>query len=140
MGPWATANYCRAGIKSLRGTLGLSGMVSTVPGYLPVQYGTFLRVCVKPYKLLLQSLLYKLGWTGKSFSLYPTARILHCHLFTTTCTVPVLHGRIIQITNCIQADRRLQSGDISHQYGKQSLFVICSSLRRPIFLFFVLFS
>jgi hypothetical protein len=23
LGPWATANYCRAGIKSLRGTVGL---------------------------------------------------------------------------------------------------------------------
>jgi hypothetical protein len=30
LGPWVTANYCRAGIKSLRGTFGI---------FLPLQYG-----------------------------------------------------------------------------------------------------
>ncbi len=36
MGPWATANYCRAGIKSLRGTLPLARAwtITSGPGLL----------------------------------------------------------------------------------------------------------
>jgi hypothetical protein len=30
LGPWATANYCRAGIKSLRGTLAETKIVAMV--------------------------------------------------------------------------------------------------------------
>ncbi len=36
MGPWATANYCRAGIKSLRGTLSNSLSNSVFFSYFPV--------------------------------------------------------------------------------------------------------
>ncbi len=40
MGPWATANYCRAGIKSLRGTVCLSVCLSPDSlSWLPVYLG-----------------------------------------------------------------------------------------------------